>query len=177
MGLVVMMWPPLTRVQYEKLPALFSTSRMWKHIGISTLLNWIVGPLVMLGLAWATMPDLPEYRTGVIMVGVARCIAMVVIWNDVARGDSNFCAILVVQNALMQMVLFSPYCLLFINIIGGNQTQAVHVSFGEVSISVLIVSPFFFSFIDSQGDKCGVIISTSEYLSWPEYSLAMGSSI
>lgn len=161
MGLVVMMWPPLTKVQYEKLPAVFSTFRMWKHIGISVLLNWIVGPLVMLGLAWATMPDLPAYRTGVIMVGVARCIAMVVIWNDVARGDSNFCAILVVLNALMQIVLFSPYCLLFINIIGGNQTKEVHVSFGDVGLSVLIVSPFLWLEY-SQRDRCGY--STSEYL-------------
>ena len=156
-----MMWPPLTKVQYEKLPAVFSTFRMWKHIGISVLLNWIVGPLVMLGLAWATMPDLPAYRTGVIMVGVARCIAMVVIWNDVARGDSNFCAILVVLNALMQIVLFSPYCLLFINIIGGNQTKEVHVSFGDVGLSVLIVSPFLWLEY-SQRDRCGY--STSEYL-------------
>lgn len=136
------MWPPLTKVQYEKLPVVFSTFCMWKHIGISILLNWIVRPLVMLGLTWATMPDLPAYWMGVIMVGVTWCIAMVIIWNDIARGDSNFCAILVVLNALMQIVLYSPYCLLFINIIGGNQTKEVRFSFGDIGLSVLIVSPF-----------------------------------
>jgi len=138
-GLIVMMWPVLTKVQYETLPKIFSTSRLWKHIGISIFLNWIVGPLVMLGLAWATLPDLPAYRSGVIMVGLARCIAMVVIWNDLARGDSEYAAILVVINAVMQIALFSPYAVLFINIIGGHQQVDVHVSYGDVAVSVLIV--------------------------------------
>src|SRR6266567_9603931 len=111
-----MMWPVLTKVQYETLPTIFSTSRLWKHISISIILNWIVGPLIMLGLAWATLPDLPAYRTGVIMVGIARCIAMVVIWNDLAGGDAEYCAILVVINAAMQIVLYSPYCVFFINV-------------------------------------------------------------
>jgi hypothetical protein len=75
-GLLVMMWPILTKVQYEKLPQIFSTKKMWFQIGISLVLNWIVGPVVMLGVAWATLPDLPTYRTGVIMVGLARCIAV-----------------------------------------------------------------------------------------------------
>jgi ACR3 family arsenite transporter len=92
----------------------------------------------MLGLAWATLPDLPAYRTGVIMVGIARCIAMVVIWNDLAGGDSDYCAILVVINAAMQIVLYSPYSVWFINVIGGQ--QSLHVSYGTVAISVLIVS-------------------------------------
>ncbi|KAJ3513440.1 hypothetical protein NLJ89_g2944 [Agrocybe chaxingu] len=137
-GLVVMMWPVLTKVQYEKLPAAFTTVRLWKHIGISIALNWIAGPLIMLALAWATLPDLPTYRAGVIMVGLARCIAMVVIWNDLARGDSEYCAILVVINAVMQIILFSPYAVLFINIIGGGDQPDIHVSYGDVAISVLI---------------------------------------
>src|SRR5258707_13955117 len=111
-----MMWPVLTKIRYESLPALASTTRLWKNIGISVLLNWVVGPLLMLGLAWATLPDLPTYRTGVILVGIARCIAMVVIWNDLARGDNEYCAILVVLNALLQMALFSPFAVLFINV-------------------------------------------------------------
>lgn len=78
-GLLVMMWPILTKVQYETLPRIFRTSRMWYQIGISLVLNWIVGPFVMLAVAWATLPDLPTYRTGVIMVGLARCIAMVMV--------------------------------------------------------------------------------------------------
>ncbi|KAF5329670.1 hypothetical protein D9619_009444 [Psilocybe cf. subviscida] len=137
-GLIVMMWPILTKVQYEKLPSIFRTSRVWKHIGISLVLNWLVGPFVMLGLAWATLPDLPTYRAGVIMVGIARCIAMVVIWNDLARGDAEYAAILVVVNAILQIVLFSPYSLLLINVVGGNQHNAIHVEYGHAAISVLI---------------------------------------
>ncbi|KDR77521.1 hypothetical protein GALMADRAFT_65734 [Galerina marginata CBS 339.88] len=139
LGLVVMMWPPLTKVRYDKLPSAFGTSRLWKQLGISTALNWIVGPSVMLGLAWATLPDLPTYRTGVILVGVARCIAMVErYWLDIARGDTDYCAIVVVINALLQIALFSPYCVLFINVIGGREQANVQVSYGDVAISVLI---------------------------------------
>jgi len=135
-----MMWPPLTKIKYDTLPTIVSTSRLWKHIGISVVLNWIVGPFVMAALAWITLPDLPTYRTGVILVGIARCIAMVVIWNDLARGDREYCAILVVLNALMQIILFSPYAVFFINIIGGHKQQDLHVPYGSVAISVLIVS-------------------------------------
>ncbi|KAG6844410.1 hypothetical protein H0H87_007065 [Tephrocybe sp. NHM501043] len=137
-GLIVMMWPTLTKVQYEKLPHLFKTSRLWVHIGISLLLNWIIGPFVMLGVAWATLPDLPTYRTGVILVGLARCIAMVMIWNQLARGDQQYCAILVIINSVLQMILYSPYALLFINTISGRDQPDIHVSYGSVAISVLI---------------------------------------
>ncbi|KAG5651077.1 hypothetical protein H0H81_009965 [Sphagnurus paluster] len=136
-GLIVMMWPILTKVQYEQLPKLFAGSRIWVHLGISLFLNWIVGPLIMLGLAWATLPDLPNYRTGVILVGLARCIAMVMIWNQLARGDSEYCAILVIVNSILQIALYSPYALLFINIVGGKHSS-IHVSYGNVAISVLI---------------------------------------
>jgi len=102
------------------------------------ILNWIVGPLLMLGLAWATLPDLPTYRTGVIMVGLARCIAMVLVWNQLAKGDGNYCAILVVFNSILQIILYSPYALLFINVVGGESQSGVHVSYGNVAISVLI---------------------------------------
>jgi ACR3 family arsenite transporter len=137
-----MMWPILSKVQYELLPTIFSSSRIWVHIGLSIFLNWIVGPLTMLGLAWATLPDLPTYRTGVILVGLARCIAMVMVWNQVARGDGNYCAILVVINSVLQIILYSPYSLLFINIISG--VHVVHVKYSQVAISVLIVSEFGF---------------------------------
>lgn len=76
-GLLVMMWPVLTKVKYEKMPEIFSNRKIWYHLTISLFLNWIIGPFLMLGLAWATLPDQPGYRTGVIMVGIARCIAMV----------------------------------------------------------------------------------------------------
>ncbi|KAF8063603.1 sodium bile acid symporter family-domain-containing protein [Lyophyllum atratum] len=137
-GLIVMMWPILTKVQYEQLPKLFTSSRIWIHLGISLILNWILGPLLMLGLAWATLPDLPTYRTGVILVGLARCIAMVMIWNQLAKGDSEYCAILVIINSVLQIILYSPYALLFINTIGGSTQSSVHVSYGAVAISVLI---------------------------------------
>ena len=94
----------------------------------------------MTGLAWATLPDLPTYRTGVIMVGLARCIAMVMIWNQLAKGDGNYCAILVVINSVLQIILYSPYALLFINVIGGKSQSQLHLSYGTVAISVLIVS-------------------------------------
>ncbi|KAG6835561.1 hypothetical protein H0H93_016996 [Arthromyces matolae] len=135
-----MMWPTLTKVQYEQLPSLFKTSRLWIHILISLILNWIIGPFVMLGVSWATLPDLPTYRTGVILVGLARCIAMVMIWNQLARGDSEYCAILVILNSGLQMILYSPYALLFINTIGGGGEDQpdIHVEYGPVAISVLI---------------------------------------
>lgn len=139
-GLIAMMWPILTKVQYECLPTIFSSRRLWIHVGISLILNWIIGPLVMLAVAWATLPDLPTYRTGVIMVGLARCIAMVMIWNQMARGDHDYCAILVIINSVLQIILYSPYAVLFINIIGNTaESSAIHVSYGNVAISVLIV--------------------------------------
>ncbi|EPQ57466.1 arsenical-resistance protein ACR3 [Gloeophyllum trabeum ATCC 11539] len=138
-GLIIMMWPILTKVQYEALPTVFSSSRIWIQIAMSFVLNWIIGPLVMLGVAWATLPDLPTYRAGVIMVGLARCIAMVMIWNQLARGDADYCAILVIINSVLQIILYSPYAVLFINILGGqSQAGTIHVAYGDVAISVLI---------------------------------------
>ncbi|KAJ7500985.1 arsenical-resistance protein ACR3 [Mycena galericulata] len=106
-GLVIMMWPVLTKVQYETMSQIFRDSGIWMHIGISLFFNWIVGPL-----------DLPTYRVGVIMVGLARCIAMVLIWCQLAKGDTNYCAILVVINSVLQIILYSPYTLLFVNYLG-----------------------------------------------------------
>jgi len=93
----------------------------------------------MLGLAWATLPDLPTYRTGVILVGLARCIAMVMVWNQLAGGDNEYCAIFVVVNSVLQIILYSPYAVLFVNVIG-HTGQGVNLAYGEVAISVLIVS-------------------------------------
>ena len=138
-----MMWPVLTQVQYEQLPKLFSGRRIWVQLGISLFLNWIIGPFIMLGLAWATLPDLPTYRIGLIMVGIARCIAMVMIWIQLAGGDSEYGGILVIVNAVLQIALYSPYSLLFINVIGGNRQANIHVDYGDVAISVLIVCQGF----------------------------------
>ncbi|KAL1939819.1 hypothetical protein VTO73DRAFT_9519 [Trametes versicolor] len=139
-GLIVMMWPILTKVRYEALPALLPTRRMLAHVLLSLLLNWIVAPLLMLALAWAALPDLPTYRTGVIMVGLARCIAMVMVWSQLARGDAEYCAVLVVLNSVLQIALYAPFALLFVNILGGGGGvhQTIHVSYGSVAISVLI---------------------------------------
>ncbi|KAG1763676.1 sodium bile acid symporter family-domain-containing protein [Suillus occidentalis] len=127
-GLIVMMWPILTKVRYEALARILLSRRLWLHMGISMTLNWIIGPLIMLGLAWATLPDLPTYRTGVILVGLARCIAMVMVWNQLAGGDGEY---------LLQIILYSPYAVLFVNVVGHTE-QGVHLAYGSVAISVLI---------------------------------------
>ncbi|KAG8907784.1 hypothetical protein FRB99_002283 [Tulasnella sp. 403] len=140
-GLLLMMWPVLTKVQYESLPALFSSREIWIHIGISFILNWIVAPFIMLGLAWATLPEssLERERKGVILVGIARCIAMVLIWTGLAKGDAQYCAVLVGLNSLLQIVLFAPYSLLFLNVLGSGRasdTPKFEVSYSQVSTSV-----------------------------------------
>lgn len=136
-GLIVMMWPILTKVPFETLHKTFQTSRLWSQIGMSLLLNWIIGPFLMLGLAWATLPDLETYRTGIIMVGLARCIAMVMIWNNIAQGDAEVCAILVIINSVLQMALYAPYCIWFINVIS-RASQSFSLQYGTTAISVLI---------------------------------------
>ncbi|PCH43801.1 arsenical-resistance protein ACR3 [Wolfiporia cocos MD-104 SS10] len=136
-GLIVMMWPILTKVQYEALPRILLTRTMLTHVLLSMALNWVVAPFVMLAFAWATLPDLPTYRTGVIMVGLARCIAMVMVWNQLAKGDTNYCAVLVVLNSVLQIALYSPYAVWFVNIMGGAGST-IHISYGNVAISVLI---------------------------------------
>lgn len=135
-GLIVMMWPILTKVQYERLPQMFSTKRLWYQLSMSLVLNWILGPFLMLGLAWATLPDLADYRVGVIMVGLARCIAMVMIWNKIARGDSTTCAIIVIINSILQIVLYAPLAVLFINVISDDDQFSLEYS--DVAIAVAI---------------------------------------
>ncbi|KAB5589539.1 Arsenite transporter [Ceratobasidium theobromae] len=138
LGLLVMMWPVLTKVQYERLPTIFTRRDIWLHIAISLVLNWIIAPFIMLGLAWATLPEshLERERKGVILVGVARCIAMVLIWNGLACGDPEYCAILVCINSLLQMVLFSPYALLFLNVLGGGNSPTLHLDYRHTAASV-----------------------------------------
>ncbi|KAG8934935.1 hypothetical protein FRC02_008917 [Tulasnella sp. 418] len=140
-GLLLMMWPILTKVQYERLPLLFTSRSIWTHIGISLVLNWIVAPLIMLGLAWATLPEasLERERKGVLLVGIARCIAMVLIWTGLAKGDPEYCAILVGINSVLQIILFSPYALLFINVLGSSPhstNPSLELKYGQVAESV-----------------------------------------
>ncbi|EPQ32061.1 uncharacterized protein PFL1_00259 [Pseudozyma flocculosa PF-1] len=140
-GLIVMMWPILTKVQYERLPALFRTRRLWYQIGLSLVLNWIVGPFVMLALAWATLPDLEGYRIGIIMVGLARCIAMVMIWNQIARGDSTTCAVIVIINSFLQIVLYAPLALLFVNVISNDEGFELEYSKTAISVAIYLGIP------------------------------------
>ncbi|KGB78170.1 arsenical-resistance protein [Cryptococcus deuterogattii R265] len=136
-GLLCMMWPILTKVQYERLPSLLRNSHIYRQIGMSLLLNWIVGPFVMLAIAWATLPDLPTYREGIILVGLARCIAMVMIWNRLAHGNEDYCAILVIINSILQIILYSPMSVFFINIIS-RSGNAISLRYGDTAIAVLI---------------------------------------
>ncbi|KAI8144708.1 arsenical-resistance protein [Fennellomyces sp. T-0311] len=141
-GLLIMMYPVLCKVQYERMPAILMTKQVWIQMAISVFLNWVIGPIIMTALAWATLPDLPEFRTGVVMVGLARCIAMVFIWNTLAGGDETYVAMLVCINSILQIALFSPYSVLFINIIpswfGASTDAAINVDIWPVAQSVLI---------------------------------------
>lgn len=167
----------MTKVQYERLPFLFTERRLWVQIALSLVLNWIIGPFMMLAIAWATLPDLPDYRTGVILVGLARCIAMVIIWNQLAGGDHNYCAILVAINSILQIVLYAPFAVWFINIISGEEDFALQ--YGTVAIDVLIVRRSPLSAWSSLTPRWrGLLCSTWASRSQPASSHAMrcGSS-
>lgn len=137
-GLLWMMYPVLAKVKYEKIPAIAGN---WKMSGTSLFLNWVVGPALMFALAWLLLPNHPEYRTGLIIVGLARCIAMVLIWNMLACGDNEYAAVLVAINSVFQIVMYTVLGYFYLTVVPewlGSKAVALDVSMWEIAKSVLI---------------------------------------
>jgi ACR3 family arsenite transporter len=137
-GLLWMMYPVLAKVKYEELG---KVAQAWEQFSVSLVLNWAIGPVIMFVLAWVFLPDLPHFRTGLIIVGLARCIAMVLIWNMLAGGDSEYCAALVALNSVFQIVMYSPLAYLFLAVVPswfGMQGTVVNIEMGDIAKSVFI---------------------------------------